>query len=183
MADKSDITGLLSAAKRGESEAEAKLFALLYPDLRQIAHARLRQSKPYTLLDTTALVHEAYLRLHRAGYVQVADRSHFLAYAARTMRSIVVDLVRKRGMARQEIRDANDLPDRGALPEGEKEILRVDHALQELALVSERLVKVVEMRYFAGMNEAEIAEALSLTERTVRRDWQKARILLAAALK
>ena len=183
MSEKSDIAELLSAAKRGESDAEAQLFALLYPDLRQLAHARLRQSKPYTLLDTTALVHEAYLRLHRAGYVQIADRAHFLAYAARTMRSVVVDLVRKRGMTRRETCDANALPDPSAIQEGEREILRVDHALHELALVSERLVKVVEMRYFAGMNETEIAEALSLTERTVRRDWQKARMLLAAALK
>ena len=178
-----DITGLLSAAKRGESDAEAQLFAALYPDLRQLARARLRQSKPYTLLDTTALVHEAYLRLHRAGYVQVADRTHFLAYAARAMRSVVVDLVRKRGMARRDLGDANALADPVAVQEGEREILRVDHALQELARVSDRLVKVVEMRYFAGMNETEIAEALSLTERTVRRDWQKARMLLAAALK
>jgi RNA polymerase sigma factor (TIGR02999 family) len=183
MAEMADITGLLSAVKRGNTGAEAELFSRLYGDLRHIARHRLRQSKPCTLLETTALVHEAYLRLHQAGYVQIADRSHFLAYAARAMRSVVVDVVRKRGLARRVDADANALPDPSSLPAGESEVLRVDQALHELAGVSERLVKIVEMRYFAGMKETEIAEALSLTERTVRRDWEKARMILAAALK
>jgi RNA polymerase sigma factor (sigma-70 family) len=99
------------------------------------------------------------------------------------MRSVVVDLVRKRGVVRRMDADANDLPDPSSLPSGEYEILRVDQALAGLAVVSDRLVKIVEMRYFAGMKETEIAEALSLTERTVRRDWEKARMILAAALK
>ncbi|HLK63492.1 MAG TPA: ECF-type sigma factor [Bryobacteraceae bacterium] len=89
------ITELLSAVKEGVTGAEAQLFSLLYVDLRQLAHSRLRRSHPSTLLDTTALVHEAYLRLHCAGYVQIADCSHFLAYAARAMRSIVVDFARR----------------------------------------------------------------------------------------
>jgi RNA polymerase sigma factor (TIGR02999 family) len=175
-----DLTTLLAAVKQGDEQAESQLFALMYADLRQIARQRLRRSKPCTLLETTALVHEAYLRLHRAGYVQIADRSHFLAYAARAMRSIVVDMARRRGMAKKVDGDLIDLA--AAPPSGESEILRVDQALQELAQVSDRLVKVVEMRYFAGMKETEIAEALALTERTVRRDWEKARMVLAAAL-
>jgi len=183
MADMADITALLSAVKQGNAVAEAELFSRLYDDLRHLAHHRLRRSKPTTLLETTALVHEAYLRLHQAGYVQIADRSHFLAYAARVMRSVVVDSVRKRGLARRVDADANTLPASSSLAAGENEILRVDQALSELAGVSERLVRVVEMRYFAGMKETEIAEALSLTERTVRRDWEKARMILAAALK
>jgi RNA polymerase sigma factor (TIGR02999 family) len=178
-----DIRELLSAAKQGDADAEAQLFSLLYAELRVLARRRLRRSKPCTLLDTTALVHEAYLRLHHAGYVQISDRSHFLAYAAHTMRSIVVDIVRKRGAARRDGGDVSVLPDRSSLPAGENEILRVDQALAELARVSERLVQVVEMRYFAGMKESEIAEALSITERTVRRDWEKARMVLAEALK
>ncbi|HTX38164.1 MAG TPA: ECF-type sigma factor [Bryobacteraceae bacterium] len=178
-----DTTQLLAAAKLGGPGAEERLIAHLYSDLWQLAHSRLRRSQPCTLLDTTALVHEAYLRFHRAGYVRIADRAHFLAYAARAMRSIVVDFVRKRGAARLDSRDAGELPDPSTLPAGESEILRVDRALQELGAVSERLVKVVEMRYFGGMKETEIAEALSLTERTVRRDWEKARLLLAQALK
>jgi RNA polymerase sigma factor (sigma-70 family) len=99
------------------------------------------------------------------------------------MRSIVVDFVRKRGAVRRDGGDPNALPDPSTLSAGESEIMRVDQALRELASISERLVKVVEMRYFGGMNETEIAEALSLTERTVRRDWEKARLLLAKALK
>ena len=183
MSEMTDITGLLLAVRRGDGDAESRLFALLYDDLRHLAHQRLQRSKPCTLLETTALVHEAYLRLHRAGYIPIADRSHFLAYAARAMRSVMVDFVRKRGMARRVDGDVSDMLDLSALPAGENEILRVDGALQELAQVSDRLVKVVEMRYFAGMKETEIAEALSLTERTVRRDWEKARMLLATALK
>jgi len=178
-----EITELLSAAKAGDARAEAELFSLLYADLRKLAHSRLKRSQPCTLLDTTALVHEAYLRLNRAGYVQISDRSHFLAYAARAMRSIVVDFARKRGIASRAAGDPSALPDPGSIAAPGTEILRVDQALRELAQVSDRLVKVVEMRYFAGMKEAEIAEALSLTERTVRRDWEKARMLLAAALK
>jgi len=183
MPELSDITGLLAAVKQGEPGAESQLFSLLYADLRQLARQRLRRSTPCTLLDTTALVHEAYLRLHNAGYLQIADRAHFLAYAARVMRSIVVDLVRKRGAARRVDGDVSNVVDPASLAAGENEILRVDQALHELAQVSDRLVKVVEMRYFAGMKETEIADALSLTERTVRRDWEKARMLLATSLK
>src|SRR5262249_28373866 len=113
-------------------------------------------------------------------------RVHFLGYAARVMRSVVVDFARESAAQRrggQEIHvplepglGAHDLP-------GESEVIRVHEALDQVAAVSERLVQVVEMRYFGGMNEAEIAEVLGLTERTVRRDWEKAKIILAAALK
>jgi RNA polymerase sigma factor (TIGR02999 family) len=183
MTDIPDITELLSAVKGGDLGAESRLFSMLYGELRNLAHHRLRRSKPCTLLETTALVHEAYLRLHRAGYVQIADRSHFLAYASRIMRSVVIDFVRKRAAAQRTDGDLSVMPDPSSLRAGENEILRVDEALQELAQVNERLVRVVEMRYFAGMKEAEIAEALMLTERTVRRDWEKARMVLATALK
>jgi RNA polymerase sigma factor (TIGR02999 family) len=182
MPDASDIATLLSAAKLGDARAEAELFSLLYADLRELAHSRLRRSRPCTLLETTALVHEAYLRLSRAKYVQVSDRWHFLAYAASAMRSIVVDLIRRSPAAgRESVSDVHAIADPASL--AGNEILRVDEALKELGEVNRRLVKVVEMRYFAGMKESEIAEALSLTERTVRRDWEKARILLATALR
>jgi DNA-directed RNA polymerase specialized sigma24 family protein len=114
MPDRTDITGLLAAAKRGETGAEAQLFSVLHSDLRQLARARLRRSKPCTLLETNALVNEAYLRLHRAGYVRINDRAHFLAYAARVMRSVVVDFVRRRGAARAAA-DLEALPDRDTL--------------------------------------------------------------------
>jgi len=98
------------------------------------------------------------------------------------MRSIVVDFVRSRGTRRRGGETART-PDAESLPAAEREILRVDEALRELSAVNGRLVKIVEMRYFAGMKEAEIAEALSITERTVRRDWEKARMLLATTLR
>jgi RNA polymerase sigma factor (TIGR02999 family) len=162
------------------------LFAELYPELRQLAHSRLRKNEPITLLDTTSLVHEAYLRVVRAGKQHLTDRSHFRAYVAHVMRSIVVDLVRQRRAERRGGDQERVTLDTGALdpnrPE-EDQIIRVNDALDELAAVDERLVKVVEMRYFGGMSELEIAEGLGVTERTVRRDWEKARILLASALK
>jgi len=179
------MTTLMAAARRGESEALGTLFAELYPELRRLAHARLKHHRAPTLLDTTSLVHESYLRFLRAGQVQVSDRAHFLAYAARVMRSVVVDFARESAAQRRGGQDVHIALDTDAarVPAGEVEILRVHEALEELATISERLVRVVEMRYFAGMSEAEIGEALGLTERTVRRDWEKARMMLAAALK
>ena len=174
-----------SGVRSGDRQALDGLFSELYRDLRRLAHARLRRREAPTLLDTTSLVHESYLRFLRAGEVQVADRSHFLAYAARVMRSVVVDFARE-SAAQRRGGDGQRVPLNGAeeLPiAGEDEVLRVHEALEQLAGFSERLVGVVEMRYFAGMNEGEIAEALGLTERTVRRDWEKAKIILAAALK
>src|SRR5262249_10066283 len=137
-------------------------------------------------LDTTSLVHESYLRFLRVGDVQIADRAHFLKYAARVMRSVVVDFARENFAQRrggQDIHVPLEAEVDGRPLAGESEVMRVHEALDQVAAVSERLVQVVEMRYFGGMNEAEIAEVLGLTERTVRRDWEKAKIILAAALK
>ncbi len=162
-----------------------ELFTELYPELRQLAHSRLRRNEPITLLDTTSLVHEAYLRVRRAGRLDLTDRSHFRAYVAHVMRSIVVDLVRQRRAERRGGDQERVTFDTGALVPHraeEDQIIRVSDALEELAAIDERLVKVVEMRYFGGMSELEIAQDLGVTERTVRRDWEKARILLASAL-
>jgi len=173
---------LLSAAKLGDKAAEGDLFSVLYRDLRRLAHSRLKRSEPCTLLDTTSLVHEAYLRLHKAGYERIGDREHFLAYAASAMRSIVVDFISSR---RASLRspEADSPREAAAIPPSEREILDVDEALRELSRVSERMVKIVEMRYFAGMKVVEIAAALCVTERTIRRDWEKARMVLAAKMK
>ena len=163
-----------------------RLFSELYRDLRRLAHARLKQHGACTLLDTTALVHESYLRFQKAGRVQFADRAHFVTYAARVMRSVVVDFAREslaqcRGGGEAHIALETDAA--ASLANGETEILRVHEALDELAAISERLVRVVEMRYFSGMSDAEIGEVLNLTERTVRRDWEKARLILSVALR
>jgi RNA polymerase sigma factor (TIGR02999 family) len=165
--------------------ALAQIFELTYRELRDLAHRRLRRASPITVLDTTALVHECYLRLVRLGRLHARDHSHFLAYAARVMRSIVVDTIRsrlaqRRGGGDLHVTLGTDIADGAAA--NEQQVLRVDEALQELARLDERLVKVVEMRYFAGLTPEEIATTLGVTSRTVRRDWEKARLLLFAAL-
>lgn len=160
-------------------------YELAYRELRSIARLRLRGGRRDTLIDTTALVHESYLRLAETGHLDLRDRVHFLGYAGQAMRSVIVDLVRRR----QACRHGSAAPRVEIDPEivcgtppAEKEILRVHDALQDLAKVDPRMVRIVEMRYFAGMTEAEIAEALSITDRTVRREWEKARLWLAQAL-
>ncbi|HSV17440.1 MAG TPA: ECF-type sigma factor [Casimicrobiaceae bacterium] len=180
------ITLLIARANSGDADALNRIFAALYPELHKLARARLRRAAPLTLLDTTALLHESYLRLVKLGELKVENRAHFLAYAARTMRSIVVDFARAR-LAERRGGGAQDLVlDTGiasSVSAPEEEIVRVHDALIELAQVDERLVRVVEMRYFGGLTEDEIGAALGVTERTVRRDWEKARLLLAIALK
>jgi RNA polymerase sigma factor (TIGR02999 family) len=161
-----------------------QLFAALYPDLKRLAHARLRRNGPHTLLDTTGLVNDAYLKMAATTSLEKISPGRLLAYAARTMRSVVVDLVREHAALRR----GGDL-DRVTLVTAvvdaaapQLEALALDEALKELAALEPRLSQVVEMRYFGGFSEVEIADALGLTERTVRRDWEKARLLLRAML-
>jgi RNA polymerase sigma factor (TIGR02999 family) len=180
-----EIAELLAAARQGQQAAVAQLCQFLYQDLRQIARARLRAHQPVTLLDTTALVHESFLRLAKLGRVEINDRNHFLGYAARVMRSVIVDFVRarqaeRRGGDQLQVTLSTDIA--GSVAATEDDVLRISEALDELARVDARAVQVVEMRYFAGMSEKEIAEALGVTDRTVRRDWEKAKLLLRVAL-
>jgi len=159
------------------------LYEAAYRDLRRMARARLRSGGRNTVLDTTALVHECYLRLAKSPGLVFEDRGRFMAYAGQAMRSIIVDLVRQRRTARADaglrITLSTDWP---AADAGETQILQVHEALSELARVDERMARVVEMRWFAGMSEQEIASALGVTDRTVRRDWTQARLFLAEAL-
>jgi RNA polymerase sigma factor (TIGR02999 family) len=162
-----------------------QVFDETYVELRRMARARLYKGGRSVLLDTTCLVHESYLRFAGAGRLRIADREHFLRYACQVMRSVIVDLVRERRAERRggDVRHVT-LNTQADSPDGaEEEILRVHEALDDLARYDERLVRVVEMRYYVGMTEAEIADALGITDRTVRRDWEKARLLLAEALK
>jgi RNA polymerase sigma factor (TIGR02999 family) len=181
-----EFTALIQRARAGDQRAHGELFTALYADLHSLARQRLSRGGRATLLDTTVLVHEAYLRLTRAGGLQVEDRSHLMAYAARAMRSVIVDLVRSRRASRRGGDLLQVTFNTGVMDvsvEGESEILRLHDALEELGRLEPRLVQVVEMRYFAGLTEPEIAVVLGLNERTVRRDWEKARLLLAAALR
>ena len=157
----------------------------LYRQLRVLARARLRDGGRNTLLDTSALVHEAYLRM-APGAAHLEDPRQWLAYASRTMRSVVVDMARKRQRLRHggeacmvTWTESLDKP----APVTADDVVDLHEALGELEQIDPRLAQVVEMRYFAGLDDAQIAQALGLSERTVRRDWDKARRLLEHALK
>jgi RNA polymerase sigma factor (TIGR02999 family) len=170
----------------GSSADLDRWFAASYAELRQLAHARLRGGGRDVVLDTTALVHESFLRLSQREGVAFPDRSRFLAYVAKAMRSVIVDLVRQRGRERHggdlaRITMTTGLADVAVL--AEEQILRVHEALEDLRRVDPRMAQVVEMRYFAGLTDVEIGEAIQVSERTVRREWQEAQLFLAEALK
>ena len=139
------------------------------------------------MLDTTSLVHEFYIRLAESGKLQMADWPEFFRYASGCMRNLIVDSIRRRnarrhggGIQNVSLRD-DDMAPRGA--GGEEEILAVHQALEQLESIDGRMARIVEMRYFGGMSEEEIAAALELTSRTIRREWHKAQLLLAHALR
>ena len=182
----SSLTQLIRQVGTGDPSARDELFSAAYDELRKLARSRLRDGGRNTFLETTALVHESYLRFLNSGQLRLEDRRAFFAYASKVMRSVVIDSVREH----QALRRGGDLVQltldthvADALPSGEAEILHVHEALLALEAAEPRLAKVVEMRYFGGYSEIEIAEALGLTERTVRRDWDKARLLLMNSLK
>jgi RNA polymerase sigma factor (TIGR02999 family) len=154
-----------------------------YPVLRALARARLRAVRN-TLLGTRSLVHESYIRLVESGPLP-GDRACLLQYAARAMRSVVVDRIRRRCADRRGGGAEHvELIEESAAGQSahEEHVLAVHRALEQLEAVDPRLVRGVEMRYFGGFTEAEIANALGVNERTVRRDWQKARLLLHESL-
>lgn len=180
------LSELLKRAQQGDQSARESLFVAAYEELRRHARAQLRGGGRNTFLDTTVLVHESFLRFVQAGQLQGSDRGHFFSYAGRIMRSVIVDFARKRQTERRG-GDADHVPLDTHLAEdlraNDGDMIRIDEALQALQEVDERLVRVVEMRFFAGMTEAEVADALGVTDRTVRRDWEKAKLLLTAALR
>jgi RNA polymerase sigma factor (TIGR02999 family) len=161
------------------------LFAQLYAELRRMAHGRMRQAGGITLLNTTALVHESYLRL-RGTRPELADREHFLAYASRAMRGVVVDMLRARNAQRRGGEVAEVPLDEEFVPGDlrlDDEVLRVHEALDALAATDARLARVVELRYFGGLTEEEVAAVLDVNMRTVQRDWQRARLFLSLNLR
>jgi RNA polymerase sigma factor (TIGR02999 family) len=182
----SELTDLFDAVNHGNRPAMDRLMVVMYQELQQLAHRRLRSTAGSNVLETTALVHETYLRFLKTGHLRVTDRGHFLAYSSRVMRSIVIDLVRQQRTERRggngalQVTLNTNIADERHL--SEEQILQINESLEGLAEGDPRLVQVVEMRYFGGLGESEVAEALGVTVRTVRRDWQKARLLLSAAL-
>jgi len=176
----SEVTLLLQSLQSGDRAALDQVLPRVYDELRGLARAQLRRHGSDTL-DPTALVHEAYLKLTRSGAVSAVSRSHFLAIAASAMRQILIDRARaakaqKRGGGAAVV----TLTDRSAsLQLRAEELLALDEALQEL---EPRQRLIVESRFFAGMEEAEVAEVLGVSDRTVRREWVKARAWLYTRL-
>ena len=184
------LTDLLGRLQGGDAEARDALFAAAYAELHGLAQARLRHGGRNTILDTTGLVHESYLRFARAGELRAEDRRAFFAYASQVMRSVILNSVRERvalkrgggGAGGRQSSEASG-PLASDLLGDEQTVLNVHEALKDLEKADPRLAQVAEMRYFGGYSESEIAEALAITERTVQRDWEKARLILAAALR
>jgi RNA polymerase sigma factor (TIGR02999 family) len=176
-ADAEPITGLLLRASGGDPGAMDQLLPYVYDELRRIARRALRWESPDHTLGTTALVHEAYLKLVDQTRVGWRDRAHFYAVAALAMRRILVDYARRH---RRTKRGGGQRPvslDEGAvsLDERAENLVALDEALTRLSELNPRLSRIVECRFFGGLTEEEIAEALGVTARTVKRDWAKAR--------
>ena len=182
-----DITVLLDAARDGDRDALDRVLATLYQELHTMARRQLAGQQHGHTLDATSLVHEAYLKLagRGTGAAQFDDRAHFFAYAASAMRSVVVDYARQR-LAQKRGGDQHRVTDLPEDIEGglrlDEDMLGLDTALTRLHAVEPRLTQVVELRYFAGLSELEIAALLQRSERSVRRDWQTARMFLLASL-
>lgn len=185
MAETAEITLWLDAARGGDRAALDRVLATLYQELHAMARRQLAGQQGHTL-DATALVHEAYLKLIGRTTAQFDDRAHFFAYAASAMRSVVVDYARQR-LAQKRGGDLHRVAELPEELEGgvrlDEETLGLDTALTRLAAVDARLAQVVELRYFTGLSELEIAVLLKRSERSIRRDWQKARLFLLASLK
>jgi RNA polymerase sigma factor (TIGR02999 family) len=178
------VTGLLLDLGSGDKAAFETLVTLMYDDLRRLARRHLRMRGSQLTLHTAGLVHEAFLRLADQTRLDWEDRGHFLAVYARVMRNILIDIARekqalKRGGDRVQVTLDDHHLQTGAQAE---ELLALDQALEQLNQLDPRLGRVVECRFFGGLTEQETALALDVTERTVRRDWVKARTLLRRML-
>ena len=186
------ISEAFAALNRGAPEAMDRLVALVYRELKRIAHRQLAAEPGGHTLSTTAVVHEAYMRLADQSHAQWADRGQFFAIAARTMRRVLIDYARQHQAARRggpgrsavalEFLEHGESP-AISIPERAGSLLALDEALDALNRVDERLARVVECRFFAGLTEVETSEALGVSQRTVSRDWQMARAWLYEALR
>lgn len=179
------ITQLLLAWRNGESKALDELMPLVHRELKRIARNFMRRQNAGHTLQTTALVNEAYVRLIDSDKVNWQDRSHFFAISAQLMRRVLVDAARrrnsaKRGGERVQVTLADDVKTAKA---NQADVVAIDDALKRLAKLNQRQCQIVELRYFGGLTEDEIAETLNISSRTVRRDWNLARAWLYRELK
>jgi RNA polymerase sigma factor (TIGR02999 family) len=182
-----DVTQVLTAIEAGETKAAAELLPLVYGELRKLAAARLARLRPGQTLGPTALVHEVYLALIGKQDPGWKGRGHFFGAAAQAMREILVDAARrksakKRGgdLARADPEEAEQAGLAPALPV--EDILALDHALTQMKLEHPRKAEIVELRYFGGLSEEEIAAIFEVTPRTIEREWRFARAWLQKAL-
>lgn len=179
-----DVTRLLRELASGKEAPAAQLFPLVYAELRRLAASALRRERHNHTLQPTALVHEAFLRLVREERVQLESRAHFLAVAAQAMRRILVDHARRRLAARRGKAPTPVPLDEidASVSADPSDVLSLDRALASLAIKDERLARIVELRYFAGLTVEETAEVLTISPRTVKRDWHIARAWLRRAI-
>lgn len=183
-ADEADITALLGAAHGGDRQAFDRLFGVVYQELRRIAQRQLRSAPSSVTLETTALVHEAYLRLRRNEHWSTRDRQHFYALAAQVMRRLVIDYARARTRSKRGGRLAPASIEGLELPVAARaeSLMALDEALDRLGHADPELARLVEWRFFGGMSNEEVAELLSVSERTVKRRWRLARAFLLQEL-
>lgn len=174
------ITVLLASAERGDRAAADAVFAALYEDLHRMARRELARRGAGVTLSPTTLLHDAYLNISRREGVAFPDRNRYMGYASRVMRGLIIDYARsrqaqKRGGLFEITAVSTDLADPMANVD---ELTRISETLDELAQVDERLVRVVDLKFFCGFSFVEIAEMMNVSERTIQRDWEKARIFL-----
>ncbi len=178
----SEITALIGQAREGDRQASEQLFASLYAELKHLARGQLAGGD--APLHATSLVHEAYMKLARAAEVTIRDREHFYAIAARVMRQIVIDHVRSRDAQRRGSGIRPTGLDTGALAvvaeQRGDEVLALEDALERLATLDPTLAKLVELRFYAGLDLSEIATLVDRSERSLKRDWRRARAFLYA---
>lgn len=180
----SDVTQLLQQWQTGNEAAMEQLMPLVYEELRRLAHGHLQRERADHTLNTTALVHEAYLNLVGQADLAWQNRAHFFGIASRVMRRVLIWYARRRNTDKRGGGQRNvELDEAAGFSENRlEELLALDQALQKLEALDERLCRVVECRYFGGLNVKETAEALNISPATVKRDWQTARAWLRRTL-
>ncbi len=173
------VTELLVHWKQGDEKALEALVPLVYKELRRLAHYHLQSERPDHTLQSTALVHEAYLRMLGGQPIELQTRSHFVAVASRLMRQILVDYARSRRADKRDGGVRIAFEDMAALSvNGDAEVLALDAALKELSHIDERQAKIVEMKFFGGLSAPEISHVLGISRATIDRDWATARVWL-----
>lgn len=179
-----EITEYLAKVRDGDRDALDRVYGLLYPELKRLAQARLSRMAPGSTLTPTVLVNEAYLRLHIGEGLCPADRQHLMACAARAMRFILVDHARRRHAAKRGdgLAEVTLTDTIAADSVGSADLLDIDRALDLLEEINPAHRELVELRFFGGLSENEIAELRGVSTRTVRREWQRARALLHAQI-